>query len=611
MVNRLFNTSERTVFLMLGTSAQNLNYKSIHDYSSPADYLSYMFGGMEGVIYRATIDPYYHQSFYRASGIVKASYFDVNNCYVSMNTFFRTKDLDTQTGRDVAHLKRLNALYVDIDCYAVGLSKNEVLMRLEDEFFETVIPVPTFVIDSGRGIYLIWKLRNEDRKALPRWTSVEEYLVDSLKALGADSASKDAARILRVPFTKNSKSGSFVKIEEFNDVTYSLYEIEKEYGIHHTKKTFSANPKKTEKTVYPYGHATERQRKFVRDIARKLSLSEDVYPDFTSFEETDRWIKLHKELIVTRNQKDFCYKKGNMYSLSEFKSMKSILRTYCEEIKLLFAMRKGENCKRELGLFLYRYFLREMKHDSDYALKEMLAFNASLDCPFDEKYVIRATASADKRIDLGIPYAYRKSTIIKVLAITEEELSHLPFLASNSDSKKARKKEQNRCAYDARLASEGKQRKKDALLERRAALYQLKAEGKTPTEIQNILNISRATYHRDTAALSCADILYEIKEFIKEQAERLSQTSTKAKTVAKNILAKLRRNKRKTVKKPLASLWRACKNAVSHFFSTPFIEKHSFAVPYSRCKSQGVSHILKWIVKKRGTSPSEDTDDSS
>lgn len=580
---------------MLGTSAEKLNYRTIGDFQSPADYLEYMFGGVQGVMYRATIDPYYYQSYYRASGLIKAKYENVNACYVAMNSFYREAGLELQKGREVRYIKRLNAVYVDIDCYKVGLEKNEVLLRLADDYIGTKVPVPTFIIDSGRGLYLIWKLRDEDKNALPRWERVEQYLTDALGELGADQACTDASRILRVPFSYNDKSRSMVKIVDFNDLIYSIHDIIKEYGLKPVKKAKSSRT--NGRKVYPYNHATERQRKFVKDIARKLGFPEEAYPDFTNFHETDNWIKLHKDSIST---KDYYYKKGNIFSLNEFKTIKGVLGNYCAEIRKLFSLRKGADCKREIALFLYRYFLREMKMDSESALQETLSFNASLDCPFDESYVSTVTASADRRIELGIPYAYKKSTIIKILEITKEELSQLPFLSADCKSRKERKSERNRRAYESHLAAEGKVAKKDALLSRRSAILALQEEGKTPAEIQEALNISRATYHRDIAALTTQAVLEAARAIIKKQEEKIKETMKEAAESVSNavegIVETIVSGKScHTIKKVSEKLL----SCLSHFFSHYIYREYSFAVPHSYT-APIYSSILRFIQRLRG-----------
>lgn len=596
---------------MLGTSAENFKYQTISDFCSPADYLEYMFGGVQGVLYRATIDPKYRQSYFRASGLIKARYEAVDNCYVSMNSFYRTKDLvDDQQGRDVLHLKRLNAFYVDIDCYKLGLSKKEVLLELKDNYIGSQIPEPTFIIDSGRGIYLIWKLRNEDKKALPRWTAVQQYLTDALKKLGADQACTDAARILRVPYSRNAKSKTNVKIVEFSDLTYSIYDIAKEYDIKASAvRKFGA--KKKSGTTYPYNHATEKQRKYVRDIANRLGLKEEDYPDFMNFHETDNWIKLHRAVEPAhREDKGYCYKKGNTYSLSEFKAIRGVMGAYCAEIRKLFAIRKGADCKRELGLFLYRYFLREMKVSSDKALKETLSFNASLDCPFDEDYVATVTASADRRVEKGIPYAYKKSTIIKVLDITKEELKELPFFAAGVKSREERKKEANRRAYQSRLSAEGKAAKKDAILERRASILIMQKQGKNATEIQKELGISKATYHRDITALATASVLEAAEAVISAQVEKVKETVKEAAEAVSNAVESVKnKGVAGAVHSALSNLMKKAKGCVSHFFSIPFIEMNAVGVLHSGEPLPVLSKLLQWLVQRRmGDKSGDDAD---
>lgn len=564
---------------MLGTSAENLKYRTYADFRTTADYLDYMYGGIQGVVYRATIDPKYKHSYHRTSGLDKVPFEGENNVYISMNTFYRSAGLKQQRGRSVDLLKRLNALYVDIDCYKKGLTKNEVLLRLNDEFFGSKIPEPTFIIDSGRGLYLIWKLRNEDRKALPRWTAVEQYLTDTLEELGADQACTDAARVLRVPGSRNKKSGTDVSILEFFDLTYSIYDIAQEYDI---KAASSCRREKH----HPYGHATEKQRKFVNDIAKRLDLPADQYPDFENFKETAAWIAENKPAAFPG--RGYCYEKGSTYDLTEYQAMKGVLGSYCAEIRKLFSMRKGANCKREIGLFLYRYFLREMKYDGESALKETLAFNASLDCPFDEEYVIKATASADRRIDKKIPYAYKKSTIIKILEITKEELDQLPFLAAGVQAKEVRKesqRERNRRNYEARRAAAGKVAKKDTMMERRAAILALQEQGKTAAEIQAELKIGKTTYYRDVESLE--------DPTIKAQAEALLKQVAAKKTAERAAGSAKKRIFPGAVR--VAHRFSESRFTLVPFFHRPIYRLYSVAVPHIPVLVLRLTQLLSWL----------------
>lgn len=65
--------------------------------------------------------------------------------------------------------------------------------------------------------------------ALPLWKAIQEYLYNQLKEFGADRKALDATRVLRVPGSINSKSGTRVKILEKYDYVYTLREIQREF----------------------------------------------------------------------------------------------------------------------------------------------------------------------------------------------------------------------------------------------------------------------------------------------------------------------------------------------------------------------------------------------
>lgn len=212
---------------MLGTFGTS-QYNTADDFRTHKDYLTYMYGNTKGIITRSVIDSSgaYSETFaYPDRLINRNSYHGVLNVYTSMNTFLsKHKVGKIHSGRKVENLKRLNALYLDLDCYKIGMSQEQVLYELEEEYFGHSLPVPTFVINSGRGLYLIWKI-DEDRNALPRWRRVENYLLDQCREFNADPQAVDAARILRVPFSINGKKGETVSILRFHDVKYTLHEI--------------------------------------------------------------------------------------------------------------------------------------------------------------------------------------------------------------------------------------------------------------------------------------------------------------------------------------------------------------------------------------------------
>lgn len=489
---------------MLGISTR-LNQKAITDFKEPTDYIEYLFKNIKGWICRGQIKPEYRQTMHRFNGLMQGTYMGESNVYISMNTFFKNE-------RKVECLKRLNALYVDIDCYKMGLEKNNVLLELEDNYFNSIIPVPTFVIDSGRGLYLIWKLRNEDRNALPRWTKVQNFLIDTLKEFGADPACRDSARILRIPFSRNTKSGTDVKILKFNDITYSIAEIQQEYGIAERKTYRRADGKQT----HPYNTATEPMRRYAIQLALKLG---EELPDFNDFAATREWIA-----NMAVNMPPRPHGKENAIHIDPKTSTKMcrILQGYCKDIETLFSVRRGIDCKREIALFLYRLFCYDMTGDKKLALERTLVFNANLSCPFPENYVIRATRSAEKKIDKGETYHYKRETIIEVLEITSEEMKYLTYLVGAGE-RRERKQKNNRKAYLDRLATTGKETKAESRKKRRSAILAMQKDGKSVEEIIEVLSISRATYYREIAAIAANNALEAARNTLEEGVEKVVQ----------------------------------------------------------------------------------------
>lgn len=489
---------------MLGTSA-GAAQKTINDFCSATDYIEYLFTGIKGWICRSQIDPTYQQDMYRLNGLLNAE-FDQNNVYISMNTFYRNE-------RTVECLKRLNALYVDIDCYKCGMDKQSILEWLEDDYYEKIIPCPTFVIDSGRGLYLVWKLQNEDRNALPRWTRVQKYLTDKLLKFGADPVCKDAARILRVPFSVNAKSGTKVGILKFYDVTYKIRDIELEYNLTYQKKKYKrADGKK----IHPYNTATEPMRQYAADLALKTGTA---LPDFNSYKDTQEW-------IAAMCSPDAESKEGNKDCTVKNDKMYHILKGYCNDIRILFSLRKGVDCKREIALFLYRLFTYDITKDKGLALARTLELNALFDCPFTEKYVIKATKSAERKIDKKDTYHYKRETIIEILEITAEEMKNLVYLI-DTDRRKERKKEHNKKYYQDHLAEQGKISKKESMANRRDAFLAMQKDGKGAEEIMRELNISRATYYRMRAEIVIKDAIAIVKETAEESVKETIESVKK------------------------------------------------------------------------------------
>ena len=186
------------------------------------NYLDKVHGDSKGWITRSIIDKngysQYHYKYLQLKDLDNTG----KNTYISLNTFYKPC-------RRIETVKELNALYIDLDCYNTEFTKAQIIMNLEDNYFNQSIPIPNFIIDSGRGMYLIWLINKVPYKALPLWKAVEEYLYNQLKEFGADRKALDCTRVLRVPGSNNSKSNTIVTVLDQYDYVYDLREIQREF----------------------------------------------------------------------------------------------------------------------------------------------------------------------------------------------------------------------------------------------------------------------------------------------------------------------------------------------------------------------------------------------
>lgn len=473
---------------MIGTFGSSA-FQRAEDFQSPQDYLNYLCGSTKGFFTRNVKNAkgYFSETFHTSDALADKQYIGVSDCYFSQNSVCSPRSAkNPESGRKVNNIKRLNALYVDIDCYKIGMTQWQVLYNLEDNYFNRVIPVPTFVINSGRGVYLIWHI-DEDRNALPRWQNVEDYLIAACKEFNADAQASDAARILRVPFSINSNNGETVSIMRFTDVKYTLHEIIKEFGVPSTYK-------RSRLPVHPYGQATEKQRVTAKWIATSLALP---LPNFDSYDDTAAYISDNLPFVATgKTKEETC----NKYDLNKIKSLRTLADARIRDLFKLFSMRRGEDCCREYALFLCRVWSLDITNDADAAIATTLALNASFDRPFDCKYVIKATQSAEKKWQSGATYRYSTKKLISVLCITDNECQSLSSLCGHTNEK-AKKRNANRAAYLSRLDKSGVETKQTTIIKRRAAIKKMMQDGIDAASICDVLGISLRTLARDKQAI--------------------------------------------------------------------------------------------------------------
>ena len=542
---------------------ENGKYKIADDFKTCEDYIEYMYGKTKGFIADFRILPNEGKSqklFTYKKLIADNTYKNAPDAYISMNSF------RIWNSRETKNIKSLNALYADIDCYKYGFTPEQVIFTLEQDYFGRLIPCPTFIIKSGRGLYLVWKIyQGESRKALPIWQKVQEYLYEKLRVFGADRQAIDASRVLRMPGSVHSATGNIVKIEDFNDVQYTIDEIIKEHDVETDKSKFFVNEvektNKCEQSVPKtqkkrWGEATERQIECAGEICSEQNLES---PNFSNFNETFDFIgrfaqcRFRSDKSATEKQRAYAKKiaEEKRLDLPDFNDFNatanfiavnsnkkpfdgnSFLDYWRRDIETLITSRRGEDCCRELCLFLYHLWLCETTRDYERALKATLELNSRLDKPFTESYVKSNTKSAEEIIKRGNTYKYSKKNIIELLNITDDEMKSLMYL--NKLTKKEREAIRKRKAYEKRLEEKGEKTKKEKIKDRRKEMAKMLNEGKTEKEIIQVLQISRRTYYSDKAMVIAQGLVKRAVSAVKEVRNALNRITSNITDIIKEI----------------------------------------------------------------------------
>lgn len=187
--------------------------------------------------------------------------------YYSQNSFYKPQ-------RRIDNIRQLRSLYVDLDVYTHGLTPEWVLGKLEYEYFGQAIPEPNMVIFSGRGLVLIWNIEPIPFMAMPLWRAVENFFMEQLKDLGADSKATDPARIFRLAGTVNSKNKAIVRAEYRHAHRYDIHQLQYDYLPELSPNTQAPKKRGPKPKVIRLFNTYTLHLSRARDIAKLVELRE-------------------------------------------------------------------------------------------------------------------------------------------------------------------------------------------------------------------------------------------------------------------------------------------------------------------------------------------------
>lgn len=371
--------------------------------------------------------------------------------YISSNTYYKPK-------RAVSNIRQFRALYIDLDLIYY---KSETVYRIYELVNQNKIPMPSLIVDSGRGIHLYWRIENAPYGAIQTWQELEDYLYHNLKGLGADIKATDGARVLRLPNTINSKNNEECKILAINDdIQYSMYDLREQY--------LNYKPKSYEIESYQI-----------------------------EFEQTQA-IKPKNKCVIT--------KMFNSYSLHLAR---------IEDIKTLCKLRSYDvEGYRNFIVHVYAYWNGIYVRDPQDLEKQVFELNDSFKKPLKENEIMAVLRCIPKAIDKFIAYQqglnsgqakkvtkgmrdkggywYKNETLIERLDISAEEQKHLVTIIGIEE--KYKRNNENRKAN--RRNEEGFTEREQNKATKERLIKNLISKGLNKSQIAKELGLNRSTITR-------------------------------------------------------------------------------------------------------------------
>lgn len=356
--------------------------------------------------------------------------------FITPNTFFKPQ-------RQVNNIRQFRALFMDLDT-GEG-DKQFAAYKVFELAEEGLIPRPTMIVDSGRGIHVYWRIKNAPYQALNTWQELQDLFYTKLKPLGADIRATDGARILRLPNTINSRNNVECRvIWQDNEAEYSMYDLREEY-LHEKYKKSIAKINKTDRKIVANA--------FFNSYSLHITRAEDL-----------------ETLVKLRN--------GNM------------------------------NGSRNMALHCYAYWKGIYIRDIEKLTKIVEEFNNSFSKPLKDsevRAVLRCIPKAidkfleyeqgircglNKRVTKGMKdkggYWYKNETLIERLDITEQEQRELKTIIGTRVKYDRKNEKRNK----ARRNENGLTNKQQEIVDLKVEILKLKEEGLSLRAIAKQLNKS-------------------------------------------------------------------------------------------------------------------------
>ena len=352
----------------------------------------------------------------------------------SQRTMYHTLATFNGIQRKKEGVRQMHACYVDIDCYKEGLSQQEVIEAIFWHVKRGDIPMPSFIVSSGRGIYVIFLISDVPgtSKSIRFYDLIQSELVEVFSQYGADHKAKSVNGYLRLPGTLNPKANKKVEI--------LFYDLDARYEM--------------------------------RQLGEHFALSDLMDSKVEVLPKTVK--KAPKKLVKSKGKGHFTHE-----------SYQSLFR---QELLTLLMLRGYEmEGYRDTWLYMMHHSLLRSGLDESTVMDKLYAYNNRFKSPLPESEIDSLVKSSRDRYEEWAEerrhiengersestkgykmkgYNWKTTKVIKLLGITEDEMAHLKLFASQG-IKEQRKKQRQQVYNEQRRSL--RRKKNDGLTTREFA----------------------------------------------------------------------------------------------------------------------------------------------
>jgi len=339
--------------------------------------------------------------------------------YLSVNEFNKNKSRKEQ------NITQLRSLFIDIDVKhdsnttaykANTLTDSEAYLLIEDvtdALHAINCPMPTLIINSGRGLQLYWSFKPVPKDYLGTYKLAQQIIFSALEELGADPLALDPSRVLRIPETLNTKSNTTAAIIGGCEYVYDFLDLTQQLQSE-TVDTKAFKPSYKRKA--PLNNLTTTNKgktSYKRTVASftiKKALKEGLKPKYAK--STNPTLALHNARLAD----------------------------YTKLLELKYD-KQAPNGQQDLYLFLMTVSLAHISTSLE-ALKEAVIEINNKYINFEEKEALAVMSTVFSLHKEKKVYKYNTAKIIKMLSISEKDITKYNLRTLiDKETRKTRNKE--------------------------------------------------------------------------------------------------------------------------------------------------------------------------